>query len=443
VNRIACAALCLAAAFSLCDRCPSDRLNAAELRAGVASVDLTPPLKLKPPLGGYGDRMNRPATGVHDRIMAKALVFSDGRKKFALLTADMLGFAPPVKQAVLDRLADKGWTADNVMLLPSHSHTSIEMNAINPLNIYRVPQIGIHNPELFELTMKTLAQTIAEAEKNPVPVRVGTSSIELRGWNRNRRIPNGPTDPELTVLRVDRTDGKPLAVLVNWTAHPTFMDPEDMWFSGDWPGHCQRTMESLIGDGVVAMYCNGAEGDQSPTPRPNSGESHWEQAERYGRDVGIAAWRAWQNASTAPHAALSSWREEIALPPHAWHPNFMATGGKEYGFTEAMLKDMLPQMYPRSTASVSLRVGDFVLVGIPGEMAAELGLEVKRRTRELTGARHAVIGGLADEWLSYIIPLKQYQLGAYEASVSFYGPKLAEVIVTGAVRGVEHLRAPH
>ncbi len=48
--------------------------RAAELKAGVASVDLTPPLELHAPLGGYGERMNRPAEGVHDRnIRVKVL----------------------------------------------------------------------------------------------------------------------------------------------------------------------------------------------------------------------------------------------------------------------------------------------------------------------------------------------------------------------------------
>src|SRR3954464_12396221 len=102
--------------------------NAAELRAGVARVDLTPPLSMKAPLGGYGARMNRPAEGVHDRIFAKALVVSDGSRKFALVTADMLGFAPPFKPSIIERLSGQGWSAEQVMLLPSHSHTSLDMN---------------------------------------------------------------------------------------------------------------------------------------------------------------------------------------------------------------------------------------------------------------------------------------------------------------------------
>src|SRR5438874_1515934 len=79
------------------------RLAAGEgLVAGVARVDITPPLALKASLGGYGARMNRPATGVHDRVWAKALVVQNGSRRFALLTADILAFPPGFKSALVD-----------------------------------------------------------------------------------------------------------------------------------------------------------------------------------------------------------------------------------------------------------------------------------------------------------------------------------------------------
>mgnify|MGYP001150279337 CR=1 FL=1 len=46
-----------------------------------------------------------------------------------------------------------------------------------------------------------------------------------------------------------------------------------------------------------------------------------------------------------------------------------------------------------------------------------------------------VIGGLADEWIGYIVSAGQYRNGAYEASMSFYGETLGQVIADGAVRG--------
>jgi neutral ceramidase len=414
------------------------RAAAAEVKAGVARVDLTPPLELKAPLGGYGERMNRPAEGVHDRIFAKALVIADGQKKFALVTVDIVGFPPPVKPLLVERLSGDGWTKEQIMLLPSHSHTSIEMNAINPANTFQVPQLGIYNARVFDFVMERLARVIQDAERQLTPVSIGTSSLSIDGWNRNRRG-GAVIDKELTITRLDAAGGKPLAVLVNFTAHPTFMNGEDMLFSGDWPGHLQRTLESLVGDGVTAMYYNGAEGDQAPAGRPDAGNSRWERAERYGRDLGIVAWKQWQQTPVRPKADFTYHLQAIALPERALHPDFMKTGGAEYGLSEKLFKEMLPGMIPAQTESISLRLGDLLVVGIPGEMAASLGLKIKAEAGRLTGAKHPVIGGLADVWTSYILPAEEYRRGGYESSVSFYGEKLGDTIVAGAIAGVGQL----
>ncbi|MEX2286531.1 MAG: neutral/alkaline non-lysosomal ceramidase N-terminal domain-containing protein, partial [Planctomycetaceae bacterium] len=335
--------LVMAVSFAAAD------LYAAQLKAGVARVDLTPPLSMKSPLGGYGERMNRPAEGVHDRIFAKALVVSDGTKKFAIVTADLLGLAPPVKPAIVERLAKAGWSAEQILLLPSHSHASIEMNAINPSNVFQVPQIGIHNPELYEFTLANFVRVIQQAEASMMPVAVGTESKKIPGWNRNRRADGGITDDELTITRVDKQSGGPLAVLVNFTAHPTFMTAEQMMFSGDWPGTMQRTIEAVVGNGVTAMYYNGAEGDQAPQSRPDSGDSRWEKAERYGTQLGLVAAEMWKTVGTQNDADFDYHLETIDLPERQWHPDFMSTGGKEYGLSEALLRDMLPRMFPEKT----------------------------------------------------------------------------------------------
>lgn len=433
---VACVSVC---AIGIGWAAGAEQAGASELKAGVARVDLTPPLELNAPLGGYGERMNRPAEGVHDRIFAKALVLTDGKQKFALVTADIVGFPPPVKPTLIGRLADGDWTKDQIMLLASHSHTSIEMNAINPANTFQVPQLGIYSPRVFDFVMERLVHVVQDAQRQLVPVSVGTSSISIDGWNRNRRG-GAMTDKELTITRVDTTEGKPLAVLVNFTAHPTFMSGEDMLFSGDWPGHLQRTLESLIGEGVTAMYYNGAEGDQAPIGRSDAGNSRWERAERYGRDLGIVAWKQWQQTKTLQNVAFAYHLHTIPLPERTWHPDFMKTGGAEYGLNEKLLKEMLPRLFPSQAESISLRLGDLLIVGIPGEMAASLGLKVKSESRRITGASHPVIGGLADVWISYILPAEEYRRGGYESSVSFYGDKLGDTIVSGAIAGVDELK---
>ncbi len=402
-------------------------------------MDLTPPLEMKAALGGYGERMSKPAIGVHDRVWAKALVLVKGNQKFALVTADVLAFPPQFKAAVMERLAAAGWSADQVMLLPSHTHTSFDMMALHPGNKFGIPQVGLFHKELFAHTAEHLAKAVREAERKLRPIVAGSTTIPVPDRNRNRRRGLTAHDPNLTVTRVDTSDAQPLAVLVNWTAHPTFMDAEDMLFSGDWPGHLQRTLEALIGQEVVAMFYNGAEGDQSPTPPAEAG-SRWERAERYGRELGIAAWRVWEKTQPRPVEVFRYHTEKITLPKITWHPDFMKTGGAEYGLNETMMQAFLDALQPTQTHSTGFRLGDLVILGVPGEMAAQLGMAAKAQARAITGAGSITIGGLADEWVSYILPAEEYRKGGYEASVSFYGEELGATIGQGVIRAASGLK---
>jgi neutral ceramidase len=377
--------------------------------------------------------------GVHDAVWAKALVLAQDERKFTVVTADVLAFPPGFKAAVIERLATNGWSSNQVLLLPSHSHTSIDMMALHPGNEFGIPQIGIFQKELFERTADQLAKVIRDAGKDLVSMSAASAAISVPDRNRNRRHGGATHDTDLTVTRVDTTDGRPLAVLVNWTAHPTFMDAEDMLFSGDWPGHLQRTMEALIGHGVSVMFYNGAEGDQSPVPPPDCG-SNWERAERYGRELGIIAWRAWEKIQPQEVKVFGYHTETIVLPKRQSHPDFMKTGGAEYGLDEARRKDFLDRLVPAQTHSTCLRLGDLVVLGVPGEMTAQLGSEAKSKTRQITGATCVTIAGLADEWVSYILPAEEYRKAGYEASMSFYGETLGNTLVEGVIHGARGLK---
>jgi hypothetical protein len=412
--------------------------EASALRGGVARVNLTPPMQMKAALGGYGARMSKPATGEHDAIWAKALVLAQDGRKFVLVTADVLAFPPGFKAAVMERLGTNGWSANQVMLLASHSHTSLDMMALHPGNEFGIPQAGIFQKELLEYTADRLANVIRDADKDLVPIVAGSATIQVPDRNRNRRHGGPIHDTALTVTRVDTSGGRPLAVLVNWTAHPTFMDAKDMMFSGDWPGHLQRTIEALIGQGVTVMFYNGAEGDQSPVPPDCS--SNWERAERYGREMGIIAWRSWEKIQPQEVKVFAYHRETIDLPGRQPHPDFMKTGGKEYGLNEPMMKIFLERLVPAQTHSTCVRLGDLVILGVPGEMAAQLGLEAKAKVAQITRASCVTIGGLADEWVSYILPAEEYGKGGYEASMSFYGETLGKTVVEGVVTSARGLR---
>ena len=417
---------------------PEAPARATSLRAGVARVDITPPLEMKAALGGYGDRMSRPATGVHDRIWAKALWLTDGRSNVVLVSVDALCFPPPVRKAVWEKLRAAQVRLDEMLLLPSHSHNSFDLMALHPDNVFAIPQMGVFHQAAFDHVTAKLAEVITAAGQTLEPIHVGTGQKQLPGWHRNRRSATGVVDPELLLTRFDRVAGSPFAVLVNWAAHPTFLGPQDMLFSGDWPGSLQRCLEEFIGQGVTVLYANGAQGDLSPTPRPGAGQ-RWEQVEAYGRGLALECHKLWRDIRTQPENDLQHHRESITLPPRKKHQDFMKIGGKEYGLLDQGLELMLHRLFPTTTDSVSVRIGPLVIVGVPGEMAAGLGLEVKNQVKRETRAAFVAIGGLANEGISYILSPEEYRRGGYEATISFYGDELGPAIVTGVVRGAKAL----
>ena len=403
----------------------SSSIYSIGLTANTASIDITPPLEMKYALGGYGERMSKPALGVHDRIWAKALVLKEGNKKYAIVTLDIVGLPPRFKPQLIATLNAEGWNEENIMLLPSHSHSSLNMSALNKNNNLNSPQIGIFHPELLEFVIKMLSEVIREADKNHLAIQIGTSSIIVDGMNRNRRR-DPSVDKELTVTRINYANGKPMVVLVNWTAHPTFMNEKDMYVSGGWPGYLQRELEQWIGEGATVMYYNGAQGDQSPIGI--SVASHYEKAENYGRALAIKAFDLFQEIETKSEIEFDYNYAKLDLPEREVHPSFMETGGEEYNLTPEALDAVLNAMIPLSTSFNVIRIGDLLIVGVPGELVAELGMYVKAQLKN-HGMKYPTIGGLANEWISYILTADQYNNGAgYESSVSFYGDKLGEVI---------------
>ncbi len=403
---------------------------AAPLEAGIAVGNITPDTeKLHVPLGGYGERMNAAAEGVHDYTLAKALILKKGDKKFALVSIDIQGIVRPLRDEVLKRIKGTGIESDNLMLAASHSHASVEMNALHSGNVFGIPNIGIYDEKLLDFTAEQIANAIIAANEKFVPVRVGTESREVHGLSRNRR--GDPTvDDEVTVTRIDTADGKALAIFVNFTAHPTFMNPSVMHVSAGWPGYLQREVEAFVGGNVVCMYSNGAEGDIGPAG--GEGPSPFARAESHGRKLAIAVLEMVDDIKTSPDVEFDYAMHTLKLPPRMVPPALLESAGPEYGIDETNAQALIEALVPEDSYLGVLRLGDLVAVSIPGELFSKLGLEIKDGVRS-AGAKHPIIVGLGNEWISYMMPPEEFDQGGYEPGVSFYGVTLGPEIVKQAI----------
>src|SRR5947207_15949955 len=93
---------------------------AEPLKAGVAVVDITPPLGYRM-AGYYNERRN---TGTHDPLLAKAVVFQQGDVRAALVECDLVSMPAEVSSKARDLAAEQtGIPAANIVMAATHSHT--------------------------------------------------------------------------------------------------------------------------------------------------------------------------------------------------------------------------------------------------------------------------------------------------------------------------------
>lgn len=401
-----------------------------EFRAGAGQADITP-LESGIPvqLGGYGERNGAHAHGVHDAIRAKALVFEHGAHRCALAVLDVCHAPKSLVEEALERAKVPGLDYGNTLVTATHTHAGIEGFSMDRRNTAGNPRVGVFDERVLDFVAERLAVALREAHEALQPARAGSATLSLLGMNANRRTPGGETDDTLTVLRVDTANGTPYCVLFNYAAHGTIMTPECMLVSGGWAGVARRTVEDYMGRGVTALFTNGAEGDLAPAGA--AGASPWEQAEHYGRAVGLAAGRLAESIATLPVHQFKCAQRWVNLPPFEMAPDFLRIAGAEYGVSEAELHAFMRSLLPERAPLYSLRMGSFQLVAFPGEPTCAVGRAAKQAAAK-AGVQHPCVIPLTNEYIGYILTDEEYRASGYEATASFYGEGLGALLADEA-----------
>jgi neutral ceramidase len=234
--------------------------NAADggLRVGAGEKDITPPPGI--PMWGYGARHDMLSQGALDPLMAKAIVIAAGDDKVALVGID-LGRGPTeeMMKTIRRQIAEKAGIR-HVLITGSHTHHGpvIELTDEPGLGKDKFTAAVEYSQKLPQL----LIDAILSADSNLTAAKLGvaTESVTL---NRNRQTKREPkiTDPMLAVLRFDDEQGKPIAILVNFAAHPVMTDAKILKYSADYPAFLKNKVESELATKCVFMQ--GAAGDMS------------------------------------------------------------------------------------------------------------------------------------------------------------------------------------
>lgn len=234
---------------------------AEPFRAGFAKADITPTAPT--PMWGYGARHDALSEGVRDPLLAKVVVVAAGEEKLALVGLD-LGRSPGGK--MLDRIRAAVHEASGVtlvMMSGSHTHHGpvIELRDAPGQGQGKFDDAVAYVAKLED----KLVAVINEAAGTLQDARIGWGSAEVdMNRNRHKKFEPKPTDSELSVIRFDALDGTPIALLVNYAAHPTMLPAEDLRFSAEWPGQMMHHVEEALG--TNAAFLQGAAGDMSCKP---------------------------------------------------------------------------------------------------------------------------------------------------------------------------------
>lgn len=87
-----------------------------------------------------------------------------------------------------------------------------------------------------------------------------------------------------------------------------------------------------------------------------------------------------------------------------------------------------PYSFPHVAPLALLRIGDGWVSFVPGELTTTAGRRIVQTVRETTGASHAVVAGLANEYIQYVTTSAEYDLQYYEGASTLYGRHTAEFL---------------
>ncbi len=429
------------------------------LMAGAAKRCVTPPTWV-PYLTSSGNGTCEPFDGVHDDLYARALVLDDGRRSIAVLSVDAVGYDNAIlgpdrnfTSELRSRIASRtGLAQEGVMLTATHSHSTPETLGLTP---FRETE-GIH--DWLEGHLEALASTVTEAWEKRTAVRAYAGVTQVPGVARHRRIPlkdgtlnragayprleeaagSWAVDEALAVLYFEAGNGEPLAVMVNFAAHPVvamLLPP----VSADYPGTLTASVEAGL-DGATCLFVNGACGNVNSI-RVTTG---FDDVSWIGRTLGRAALEVIARLKEGPplrSPGVAYDTDGLELDPRPCPPLEAAerTAARNPSFENRLALRLARKLAegPIRVEVQAMALGRLRWVALPGEVFVETGLAVKR-------AGAWFVTGNANGWVGYFPIHRAYEEGGYEVVAgpwSRVAPGSAERIEAVCIRLMERFAA--
>ncbi|TWT34299.1 PVC-type heme-binding CxxCH protein [Blastopirellula retiformator] len=427
--------LAITVAVSLC--CGSTAL--AQLQVGAAAIDVTPqqfPVLIN---GSFYSR-----TGEPKNIFARAIVVSDGKSQLAIVVTDSCMLPKDLIDSAKQLAAEQTKIpTDHILMSATHTHSApSSMGALGtPADESYTPYLRIK-----------LAEAVLAAQQNLAPAKVGYGTADaneftaLRRWifgpdhigtdpfgNKSMRAQmhaaknniknvtgeSGPEDPELALISFQSLDGRPIAMLANFSMH---------YFGGggaaDYFGDYCRALEAKYDQKsedkppFVAVMSHGCSGDIWRVDYRAGANQTYDGFVEGMVDRTEQALDAIQYESDAT-IDMAEMRMELKyrVPTNerlTWAKNVIAEmGDRKLPKTPAEVYACeQPILHERQSTEIvlqALRIGDIAITTTPNETYALTGLKLKARSP----LEKTFVIELANGGDGYIPPPEQHVLGGY------------------------------
>ncbi len=392
-------------------------------KAGVSEVIITPGKSMW--LAGYGGR-DKPSEGTLHDLRAKALALEDASgNKAVLVTSDILGFPKGMSDRIRDRLEERyGLSRARVILNSSHTHSGpVLLDAlydIYPLNSSELGKVEEYSKELEDKVVSLVGAALGKMEPAKIWSNNGVVRFQVNRRNNNEALIdrqtslNGPNDYAVPVIKVEKPDGRLLAVAFGYACHPTVLSFYK--WSGDYPGFAQLELEKSH-PGTMAMFFQGAGADMNPIPRRTV-----ELARQYGRELAAAVDRVLNEGMTElePKLICNYGEAELSLTgiPNAEELTRMAENSSGYNQrwakrNLAMLKNGEKPITSYPYPVQIWQMGNQPVITLGGELVIDYAIRLK----QLFGPQLFVMG-YSNDVMSYIPSARILREGGYEGATS-------------------------
>ncbi len=466
------------------------------LLAGTAKVDIT---------------TSKPDTPVMDPLYAKVLVINDGKTKIIIITMDVTaiggrkisdGMLYDVSEDFLPELRRRVWKeldipGANILVNASHTHPPGRLLCDDDEQLDR-----IYN-------------AINCAMKNMTEVKIGAGSgIEGRiSMNRTLNLKNGrqwsirhtnpsppdeevksygPVDPEIGILRIDRLDGSPLAVIYNFACHLLFGDARGS-ITANIPAYASKVIEETLEHDCMAFFIQGAAGDVIDVNFKNFNRSR--DIKMLGTMLGESTLKAYRNIQTenidlkivsetisVPRrndipektaalkveqdkllkslsgttlnfkSFLSLYQSDIKIDPDmdALNKNNIDKYLKNISAMEklARIQDKISTLEKHQRINTesgeknidmelqAIEIGNCVIVSSPAELLTEIGMNIKKASPY----KHTFVAAYSNGYVHYGAPAADYDKGGYEVTECLLAPEWQEIFETRTRELINKLR---